>query len=60
MSDKLLVPGTWVVHPGHPEWGQGQVQSNIDAKTTVNFEERGKVVINSAVVSLEIVRLADG
>ena len=55
MSDPLLVPGAWVVHPDHPDWGRGQVQSSIGERTTVNFEEKGKVVINSKIVDLEIV-----
>ena len=33
----LLTPGMLVMHPQHPEWGTGQVQSNIGGKVTVNF-----------------------
>ncbi len=47
-------PGLWVIHPSHPEWGPGQVQSAIGARVTVNFEHRGKVLINAALVDLEI------
>lgn len=50
-----LTPGTRVKHPSHPEWGIGQVQSNIGSKITVNFQEVGKVVINSASIALELV-----
>ena len=32
----------------------GQVQSAIGERVTVNFEERGKVVINARVVELEV------
>jgi len=48
----LLDPGTRVEHPQHPEWGIGQVQSNIAGKITVNFPEAGKVVIDGAHVAL--------
>ena len=49
-----LEPGQWVMHPAHPEWGPGQVQSAIGARVTVNFESRGKVLINAALVELEL------
>ena len=42
----LLEPGMLVRHPVQPDWGLGQVQSNIDNKVTVNFEHAGKVVID--------------
>jgi hypothetical protein len=50
----LLEPGTLVRHPGQPDWGLGQVQSNIGGKVTVNFEHAGKVVIHAARVELEL------
>lgn len=50
-----LVPGTLVRHPEAPEWGLGQVQSAIGTRITVNFEDRGKVVVDVSRVSLEIV-----
>jgi len=43
--------------PGQPDWGLGQVQSNIGGKVTVNFENEGKLVIDAARVALEIVFL---
>ncbi|MFN3207949.1 MAG: DUF3553 domain-containing protein [Roseovarius sp.] len=54
MSDlnSILEPGMLVVHPHQPDWGTGQVQSNIGGKITVNFEEMGKVVIDGARVEL--------
>ena len=52
----LIEPGQWVRHPGQPGWGVGQVQSAIGERVTVNFEDRGKVVINVRVVELEILR----
>ena len=42
----------YVLHPNHPEWGTGQVQSNIAMKITVNFPEQGKVVIDSTRIAL--------
>lgn len=53
MND-LLEPGMRVRHPGRPDWGVGQVQSAVEGRVTVNFENAGKVVINGAVVELEI------
>lgn len=35
-----------------PDWGLGQVQSNIGGKITVNFENEGKVVLDGRVVTL--------
>ena len=48
MSDlnAMLEPGMLVRHPGKPDWGLGQVQSNIASRITVNFEHGGKVVID--------------
>ena len=51
----LLVPGAMVRHPSQPDWGLGQVQSVVGDRVTVNFEDRGKVLINAAVVELEVV-----
>lgn len=41
-----------VRHPDRPDWGTGQVQSNIGGRITVNFREEGKVVLDSSRVSL--------
>ena len=51
----LLEPGMLVRHPGEPEWGIGQVQSNIGGRITVNFEQVGKIVINGSRVNLQII-----
>ncbi len=48
----MLEPGMLVRHPERPDWGLGQVQSNIAGKITVNFPEAGKVVIEGARVAL--------
>lgn len=50
----ILEPGMLVRHPGQPDWGLGQVQSNIDGRITVNFEHAGKVVINGGQIALII------
>jgi ABC-type uncharacterized transport system YnjBCD ATPase subunit len=48
----LLEPGMLVRHPQQPEWGVGQVQSNIGGRITVNFEHAGKVVIDGKKIDL--------
>lgn len=48
----LLEPGAVVKHPDQPDWGLGQVQSNIGGRITVNFREQGKVVLDGARVAL--------
>mgnify|MGYP001485957907 CR=1 FL=1 len=46
-------PGDKVENPLNKDWGIGQVQSIIDGKVTVNFENVGKKVINSSNIRLE-------
>ena len=46
-------PGDRVVNPAKKDWGIGQVQSIINGKITVNFENVGKIVINSNNIELE-------
>jgi len=53
--NSILEPGMLVRHPGQPDWGVGQVQSNIGGKITVNFREMGKIVIDGTRVTLMIV-----
>ncbi|AWI83792.1 DUF3553 domain-containing protein [Alloyangia pacifica] len=48
----LLEPGMLVQHPDRPDWGLGQVQSNIGGRVTVNFREQGKVVLDGERVTL--------
>ena len=50
-----LMPGDFVRHPDQPDWGIGQVQSAIGSRTTVNFENAGKVTINTDVITLVLV-----
>lgn len=49
----ILEPGMLVRHPAEPDWGLGQVQSNIGDRITVNFEHAGKVVIDGRRVALQ-------
>ena len=51
----LLEPGQLVRNPNQPDWGIGQVQSNVASKVTVNFREQGKVVIVGSQIELELV-----
>lgn len=41
-----------VRHPDQPDWGIGQVQSNVGGRITVNFPDQGKVVIDGQHVTL--------
>jgi hypothetical protein len=45
-----------VQHPERPDWGTGQVQSIIGPRMTVNFENAGKIVINTDLVMLTLER----
>ena len=46
-------PGDKVTKPNNKDWGIGQVQSIINGKVTVNFENVGKKVVNSNLINLE-------
>ena len=46
-------PGDKVINQNNKDWGIGQVQSIINGKVTVNFENVGKKVINSKIIQLE-------
>ena len=41
-----LEPGDFVINPRNKTWGIGQIQSIINNKVTVNFENTEKQVIN--------------
>tara|TARA_B100001175_G_C18944731_1_gene373133 strand:+ start:28 stop:204 length:177 start_codon:yes stop_codon:yes gene_type:complete len=49
-------PGDFVMNPNNKDWGIGQVQSIINYKVTVNFENSGKKVINAKEIILEKVK----
>ena len=46
-------PGDFVINPKNKNWGIGQIQSVINNKITVNFENTGKKVINRKEIILE-------
>jgi len=54
MSDlnAIFTPGMRVRHPDRPDWGIGQVQSNIGGRITVNFPDHGKVVMDGTRIAL--------
>ena len=49
-------PGDYVINPSSKDWGIGQIQSIINNKVTVNFENSGKMVINAKEITLEKVK----
>ena len=56
--ETLFVPVTWVRLRGEPDWGVGQVQSAIDGRITINFENAGKRVVMATAVELDAVDLS--
>ena len=46
-------PGDKVTNPIKKNWGIGHVQSIINDKATINFENVGKKVINTKIIKLE-------
>ena len=46
-------PGDMVINPLNKDWGIGQVQSTINNRITVNFQNVGKKVINADNIKLE-------
>ena len=55
---KDFIPGAIVKCPSQPSWGVGQVQSCINGKVTINFENVGKKVIDLMFVNLELIENA--
>lgn len=53
LTDQDLVPGDFVRHPNQPDWGRGQVQSVVGNRVTINFENVGKLLIDTSVIELE-------
>ncbi|GBQ98620.1 DUF3553 domain-containing protein [Asaia lannensis] len=48
-------PGQLVTHPECPEWGVGQIQSVVGHRVTINFENQGKVLVNTALIELLVI-----
>ena len=57
MIDSGFEPGALIQLTAEYDWGIGQVQSVIGEKVTVNFEHRGKVVLNIDRVDLSLISL---
>ena len=53
MSNSIYEPGILVQLVSQLDWGIGQVQSIINDKVTVNFQNVGKKVINANNIELE-------
>jgi len=53
-----FTPGALVICPSQPSWGIGQVQSCINGKITINFENVGKKVIDLMVINIELIENA--
>ena len=51
-----LEPGDFVINISNKSWGIGQIQSIINNKVTVNFENAGKKVINSEKITLKKIK----
>ena len=53
----IYEPGEFVINPKSKDWGIGQIQSMINNKVTVNFQNVGKKVINSEHITLEKIKI---
>ncbi|MEM7546843.1 MAG: DUF3553 domain-containing protein [Pseudomonadota bacterium] len=47
--------GALVRSKANPDWGLGQVQSNVGDRITVNFEHAGKLVLTGDGIDLELI-----
>ena len=50
-------PGDIVINPSNKDWGIGQIQSIINNKITVNFQNVGKKVINAGNIELKKINI---
>jgi FKBP-type peptidyl-prolyl cis-trans isomerase 2 len=57
MTNSIFEPGMLVRMDSQSGWGIGQIQSVIGEKVTVNFENQGKLVLNTDKVKLSLVFL---
>mgnify|MGYP001345163939 CR=1 FL=1 len=51
------VPGVFVINEDELDWGIGQIQSSINDKIIVNFENVGKKAINAKKINLKIIKV---
>ena len=56
-TDNDFSPGVFVINEKNLKWGVGQVQSAINEKVTINFENVGKKVINIKKINLKIIKI---
>jgi len=52
-------PGDFVINPENKDWGTGQIQSIINNKVTVNFENVGKKTIIADKILLKKISAKD-
>ena len=53
-----MTPGVFVINVAQEqEWGIGQVQSNINTRITVNFENVGKKTLDPTKIELKVVNI---
>ena len=53
-----MTPGVFVINVAQEhEWGIGQVQSNINNRITVNFENVGKKTVDPTKIELKVVNI---
>lgn len=50
-----LEVGAIVCAPDNPDWGEGQIQSMVGDRITVNFQNHGKTVLIGGTVTLELI-----
>ena len=54
-SKYIFFPGSFVINEKKRNWGIGQIQSCIENKVTINFENVGKKVININEIYLKVI-----
>ncbi len=52
-----LTPGVFVINQEKEDWGIGQIQSSINNKITINFENVGKKTIDPKIVKIKIINI---
>ncbi len=52
-----LTPGVFVINQEKEDWGIGQIQSSINNKITINFENVGKKTIDPNIVKIKIINI---
>lgn len=55
-----LEVGAIVRATGQPDWGEGQIQSIVGDRVTVNFQNHGKTVLIGDAITLELIEADTG